>query len=355
MKNIKKIKIVSLAACMALMLSVILFSSCSNDDSASSSAGGAPVIESVMPSGYFADGTLKPLVPVTLVDPKNYYVIHGKGFLSTKKIYFNDFDTYFRTTFVTDTDIVVLVDEATPFANASNQLKVVTDFGTAVFNLTVAPPVPTFSGYNLINSVAGDLVTIKGKYFLNPVVNLTKTDTQPAVPVTVVSSTLEQVVVKIPANADHRYLSVSNISGTAVSKEAIGTALYDDQLYGVQWGGPWSGKGVNFDFGGDSYQGEKSWKWDFAQWDGGNWGFNVDMTPYKALRMAIKGSKNGQVNFSVNGGPNYVLPVTTTWVYLEIPLSKLGSPASVTMLTFQESNSDGGNIVLFDDIGFVLK
>lgn len=355
MKNIKNIKIVSLAACMILMLSLILFSSCSNDDSASSSAGGAPVIESVMPSGYFADGTLKPLVPVTLVDPKNYYVIHGKGFLGTTKVYFNDFDTYFRTTFVTDTDIIILVDEATPFANASNQLKVVTDKGTAVFNITVAPPVPTFSGYNFINSAAGDLVTIKGKYFLNPIVNLTKTDTQPAVPVTVVSSTLEQVVVKIPANADHRYLSVSNISGTAVSKEAIGTALYDDQLYGMQWGGPWSGKGVNFDFGGDSYQGEKSWKWDFAQWDGGNWGFNVDMTPYKSLRMAIKGSKNGQVNFSVNGGPNYVLPVTTTWVYLEIPLSKLGNPASVTMLTFQESNSDGGNIVLFDDIGFVLK
>ncbi|KRD61829.1 hypothetical protein ASE40_09930 [Flavobacterium sp. Root935] len=350
----KNLKIVSLAACLALIVSLLLFTSCSNDDNADASSGG-PVIESVMPSGYNLDGTLKPLEPVTLVDPKNYYVIHGKGLLGTTKVYFNDFDTYFRPTFVTDTDIIVLVDEATPFANASNKLKVVTKNGTAEFDLMVAPPVPTFSGFNYINCAEGDEVIIKGKYFLDPIVTLSATPTQPAVPVEVISSTLEQVVVKIPANADHRYLAVTNISGTAVSKEAIGTALYDDKLYGMQWGGPWAGKGVNFDFGGDSYQGEKSWQWEFAGWDGGNWGFNFDMTPYKAFRIAVKGAKNGQVNFNLNGGPNYVIPVTTSWVYMEIPLDKLGSPSSITMITFQESNNDGGNTVLFDDLGFVLK
>jgi hypothetical protein len=351
----KNIKIISLAACMTWVLSLMLFTSCSNDDSASASSSGGPVIESVMPSGYDINGVIKPLTPVTIGDPKNYYVIHGKGLLTTQKVYFNDFDTYFKPAFVTDTDIIILIDENTPYANASNKLKVVTEKGTVLFDFMVAPPSPTFSGFNFINCAEGDQVTIKGKYFLNPVVTLAKTATQPAVPVTVISSTLEEIVVKIPANADKRYLSVTNISGTATSLEAIGTALYDDTLYGMQWGGPWSGKGVNFDFDGDSYQGEKSWQWAFGQWDGGNWGFNVDMTPYKALRVAVKGAKNGQVNFSVNGGPNYVIPVTTTWVYMEIPLSKLGNPTSVTMLTFQESNGDGGNTVLFDDIGFVLK
>ncbi|MFC0778431.1 hypothetical protein [Flavobacterium sp. HJSW_4] len=350
----KNLKIVSLGACLVLMLSLLLFTSCSNDDSADAYTG-APVIESVMPSGYNADGSLKPLEPTKLVDPKNYYVIHGKGFLTATKVYFNDYDTYFRSTFVTDTDIIILVDENTPFANASNKLRVVTSRGTAEYDLMVAPPVPTFSGFNSINCEEGDEVTIKGKYFLDPVVTLAKTATEPEVPVEVVSSTLEEVVVKIPANANHRYLTVSNISGTAVSKEAIGTALYDDKLYGMQWGGPWAGKGVNFDFDGDSYQGEKSWQWEFAAWDGGNWGFNVDMTPYKAFRIAVKGAKNGQVNFSLNGGPNYVIPVTTAWVYIEIPLDKLGNPSTLSMITFQESNSDGGNTVLFDDLGFVLK
>lgn len=350
----KKLKIVSIVACLTWILSLVFFTSCSNDDSADVYTG-VPVIESVMPSGYNLDGTIKPLEPTKLVDPKNYYVIHGKGFLNTSKVYFNDYDTYFKSTFVTDTDIIILVDENTPYANASNKLKVVTKSGTAEFDLMVAPPVPTFSGFNYINCAEGDEVVIKGKYFLDPIVTLAKTDTQPAVPVQVVSSTLEQIVVKIPANANHRYLAVANISGTAVSKEAIGTALYDDKLYGMQWGGPWAGKGVNFDFAGDSYQGEKSWKWEFGAWDGGNWGFNVDMTPYKAFRIAVKGAKNGQVNFSLNGGPNYVIPVTTTWVYMEIPLDKLGNPSSFTMITFQESNNDGGNTVLFDDLGFVLK
>jgi len=351
----KNIKIVSLAACMTWMLALIFFSSCSNDDASSSVYTGAPVIESVSRSGYDADGKIFPSTPVTIGDPKNYYIIHGKGFLSTQKVYFNDFDTYFRPTFVTDTDIVVLIDENTPYANASNQLKVVTAGGTATFDFKVAPPVPTFSSFNFINCAEGDQVTIKGKYFLDPIVTLAKTATEPAVPVTIISSTLEQIVVKIPANANYRNLAVTNISGTATSLEAIGTALYDDKLYGMEWGGPWSGKGVNFDFDGDSYQGSKSWQWTFNAWDGGNWGFNYDMAQYKAMRIAVKGAKNGQVNFNVNGGPNYVIPVTTTWVYMEIPLSKLGNPTSVTMLTFQESNNDGGNTVLFDDIGFVLK
>jgi len=350
----KNIKIVSLAACMAWMLSLMFFSSCSNDDSASAGTG-SPVIESVSRSGYDEDGNIFPSTPVSKGDPKNYYVIHGKGFLTTTKVYFNDFDTYFRPTFVTDTDIVILIDENTPYADASNQLKVVTKFGTAVYDFLIAPPVPTFSGFNSINCAEGDEVIIKGKYFLNPVVTLAETETQPAIPVTIVSSTLEQIVVKIPANANFRKLAVSNISGTATSLEAIGTALYDDKWYGMQWGGPWAGKGVNFDYDKDSYQGEKSWQWVFGGWDGGNWGFNVDMTPYKAIRIAVKGLKNGQVNFNVDGGSNYVIPVTPTWVYMEIPLSSLGNPTSVWMLTFQESNNDGGNTVLFDDIGFVLK
>jgi hypothetical protein len=336
------------------MLSLMLFSSCSDDANNSDSAG-PPVIESVMPSGYAKDGTVLPLTPVTLGDPKNYYIIHGKGLLTTQKVYFNDFDTYFRPTFVTDTDIIILIDENTPYTNTSNKLKVVTNFGTVLYDFLIAPPVPSISGFNLINCAEGDLVTIKGKFFLNPVVKLSKTATQPEVPLTVVSSTLEQVVVKIPANANLRYLTVSNISGTAVSREAIGTALYDDQLYGMQWGGPWAGKGVDFNYAGDSFQGDKSWQWVFSAWDGGNWGFDIDMTPYKSFRIAVKGTKNGQVNFNLNGGANYVIPVTPTWVYMEIPLSKLGNPTSVSMITFQESNNDGGNTILFDDLGWVLK
>jgi hypothetical protein len=351
----KNIKIVSFATCIAWLFTLVLFSSCANDDSSNSNASAPPVISSVARSGYDLAGNLQPLTPVSKGDPKNYYIIRGTGLSSVQKIYFNDYATYFNPTLVTDTEIFVLIDENTPYANVSNQLKVVTNNGTVIYPFVIAPPTPTFSGFNPINANTGDLVTIVGKYFLNPIVTLAATATQPAVPVTIVSSTLEKIVVKLPANAQYRKLSVTNISGTATSLEAVGTALYDDQLIGVQWGGPWAGKGVNFDYSVDKYQGEKSWQWVHGAWDGGNWGFNIDTTPYKALRIAVKGLKAGQVNFNINGGANYVIPVNTSWVYMEIPLSTWGNPTSVWMLTFQESNNDGGNTVLYDDIGFVLK
>lgn len=351
----KNLKTVWFTTCVAWMLTLVLFSSCTNDDDTQTNATAPPVITSVLPSGYDLAGNLLPLTPVTKVDPKNYYIIRGTGLSSVSKVYFNDYETYFRPTFVTDTEIIVLVDENTPYANASNKLKVVTANGTVFYDLVVAPPSPTFTGFSPINATAGTEVTITGKYFLNPVVTLAATATKPAVPVTIVSSTLEKIVVKLPANADYRNLTVTNISGSATSKEAIGTALYDDVLHGVQWGGPWAGKGVNFDYDGDAYQGTKSWQWVHGGWDGGNWGFNVDMTPYKAFRIAVKGLKAGKVNFNINGGKNYELPITTTWTYIEIPLSYWDSPSSVWMLTFQESNSDGGNTILYDDLGFVLK
>lgn len=235
-------------------------------------------------------------------------------------------------------------------------LTVKTNYGKSnQVKVGIEPAPPTINSFNPINAVSGDEVTIYGDGFVSPIVTLSATATQPEISLTIVSYTLDKIVVKIPDNADYRKISVTNSIGTSTAVEAIGTALYDDELRGMQWGGPWAGQGVNFAYTGDSYQGDKSWQWVFGGWDGGNWGFNIDMSRYKSLRIAIKGSKNGQVNFNLNGGANYVLPVTTSWVYMEIPLSELGSPSSVTMLTFQESGNSGGNTVLFDDIGFVLK
>ena len=182
----KNLKIVTLTACIALMLSLMLFSSCSDDDNSSGGASaGAPVVESVMPSGYDEAGNVLPLTPVTIGDPKNYYIIHGKGLLSTQKVYFNDFDTYFKPVFVTDTDIIILIDENTPYADASNELKVVTNNGTVVYPFMIAPPAPTFNGFNFINCAAGDEVIIKGKFFLNPVVTLAKLSVNSSVPLPV--------------------------------------------------------------------------------------------------------------------------------------------------------------------------
>lgn len=358
----KNIKIVSLAACMTWMLSLMFFSSCSNDDSASASAGG-PVIESIMPSGYNVDGSLKPLTPVTLVDPKNYYVIHGKGLLTTTKVYFNDFDTYFRPTFVTDTDIIILVDENTPYANVPNQLKVVTQKGTAVFNLTVAPPVPTIAQFYPINATAGQEVTITGRYFLNPIVTLAETKTQAAVPVTVVSSTLEKIVIKLPENADLRYLNVANVSGGVNSPYGVGTAIFDDvSYYGLDFP-VWN----NFKYltDGKAEQGTTYIEKEMDAWGSlqGNWGWFDKLAPYSGIRVAIKAKAEGKVRLVFNGDwsdGSPTLNVTTEWKTFYLPWSMFSSSDRVQNITFQNltatAKGDGlPNTFYIDNIGFILK
>ena len=342
MKNIKMKYVLSFFMMASIFIS--LFSSCSDDDSSKSS--GTLAITSVSKA---EEGDL---VPVAKGDPKNYYIIRGSGFLSTQKIYFNDFDTYFNPTLVTDTEIFVLIDEKTPYANASNQLKVVTKKGIVIYDFVVAPPTPTISGYQPINAVAGDEVVIKGKYFLNPTVNIG------SLSVPILSSTLEEIKIKLPAGVDNKYITVSNISGSADSKQAIGTAIYDDVYRGLQWGGPWSSYPVDLAYTTDFYQGNNAIKYQFGGWDGLGMGFtSVNLAPYKAIRIAVKGAKEGTLKVVVSGnwGAAYSVPVTTQWVSVEIKLSDIGNPANFTELVMQESGNVGGNTILVDDMGFVLK
>ncbi|MFB9076860.1 hypothetical protein ACFFLS_23385 [Flavobacterium procerum] len=358
----KKIRIVSLAVCIMWVLSLILISSCSSDDSTSSSSG-APAIESVKPSGYETDGSLKPFEPVTIGYPKNYYIIHGKGLLTTTKVYFNDYESYFQPSFVTDTDIVILIDENTPYANASNKLKVVTENGTAEFDFVIAPPVPTVSQFYPVNATAGQEITITGKYFLNPVVTLAKTKTLPAVPVTVVSSTLEKIVIKVPENADLRYLSVANLSGETNSGYAIGTAIFDDvSYYGLTFP---SWNNFNFVTNGTAEQGlthieKKMDAWGNLQSD---WSWYDQLTPFSGLRLAIKAKVPGKIGFIFNGNWENnppILDVTTEWKVFYLPWSVLTNTDRVQNISFQNrTTNDKGdgveNTFSIDNIGFVLK
>jgi hypothetical protein len=359
----KNIKIASLVACMTLMLSLLFFSACSNDDTASASSGSAPSIEYVAPSGYNLDGSLKPLTPTRVGDPKNYYVIHGKGLLTTTKVYFNDFDTYFRPTFVTDTDIIILIDENTPYADGSNKLKVVTQKGTVLFDFVIKPPVPTFLQFYPINATAGQEVTITGKYFLNPVVTLAKTKTLPEVPVTVVSSTLEKIVIKLPENADLRYLSIANISGATTSTYGVGTAIFDDvSYYGLDFPA-WN----NFTYltDGKAEQGTTYIAKDMDAWGNlqGNWSWFDKLAPYSGIRIAIKAKAEGKVRLVFNGDwgtGSPTLSVTTEWKTFYLPWSMFSSSDRVQNITFQNQTAtakgDGlPNTFYIDNIGFMLK
>lgn len=345
MKNINIKYLLPVITLAFMVLSV--FSSCDNDDAAGSS--GAPVITSVAKS---VEGDL---VPVTVGDPKNYYIIQGKGLSGVTKIYFNDFDTYFNPTLVTDTAIFVLIDEKTPFANASNKIKVVTNQGTVLYDFVVAPPTPRFDSYNPINAAEGDVVTVYGNYFLNPTVKVGTAD------VPVISSTLTELTFKMPANASNKYVTVTNISGSAVSKEAVGSALFDDKWYNDwMFDGP-DGK-VSLESSG-AVQGKVMLKsandaWSGNQFRNKDWA-TLDVTNYSGIRLWIKGDKAGKVAIILNGNwsdPDAkVIEVTTQWKEYNLPWSSW--PFAVTglqTLVLKDFTGEKSNYYL-DNIGFILK
>lgn len=357
----KNLKIKSINTFIVLMFSLLLFSSCSDDDQSNGGAA-APVITSVAPSAYDAV-TNQPteLTPVTSGDPKNYYIIRGTGLSSVQKIYFNDFDTYFNPVFVTDTEIFVLIDEKTPYANVTNELKVVTKQGTVVYPFVVAPPSPNFASFNPINATEGSEVTIYGNYFLNPVVTIAATATEPAINVEVVSSTLEKIIIKLPANAQHRYITVANISGKVTSKAAIGTAIYDDSFYT-----PWTIESWNnqtYETDATAQQGTTYIKKKMAAWDNmqGNWAWDDQLSAYGGIRISIKGSKPGTLKFIFNGdwSERNMLEVKTVWTTYEIPWSALGNPTAVQNISYQNMSKEGddgiANDISIDNIGYFLK
>lgn len=347
MKNIKIKFLLPFFAMVAMVLG--LCSSCSNDDAATGGSGGAPVITSV------AKAVEGDLVPVKVGDPKNYYIISGSGLSTVTKIYFNDFDTYFNPTLVTDTAIFVLIDEKTPYANSSNKLKVVTAQGTILYDFVVAPPTPKFDSFNSINAAEGAIVTVYGDYFLNPTVKVGTAD------VPVISSTLTEIKFKMPANATDKYVTVTNISGSTVSAEAIGSALYDDVLQGDAGHWMWSGTDIfDTNFKDDKVQGEAAIKFVFGGWNGADMKFNSrNVSKYKAFRVKVKSlSTNADASvIFVFGGWAYQIKKTITnkWTTIEIPFSDIGNPTTFDQLTLQESGNFGGNTILMDDMGFVLK
>lgn len=350
MKNIKIKFLLPLFAATALVLG--LFSSCDNDDAASGGGGGAPSIISV------AKAVEGDLVPTKVGDPKNYYIISGTGLSSVKKIYFNDFDTYFNPVLVTDTEIFVLIDEKTPYANASNKLKVVTGGGTILYDFVVAPPTPKFGSYNPINAAEGEEVTIYGDYFLNPVVKVGTED------VPVISSTLTEIKFKMPANAKDKYVTVTNISGSTVSTAAIGSALYDDESYYGLTFPSWNNHTYPVD--GTAAQGLVYIKSKMAAWGSlqGEWSWFDQLSSYGGIRVTIKAAVPGAVKFVFNGDWDDsrapVLNVTTEWKTFNIPWSALSSSDRVQNITFQNMTKNAAgdgieNTFSIDDIGLFLK
>lgn len=342
-KLVKKSRILLL-----VLISITLGQSCSDNDNNSFSTS-APVINNVSK----ADDP--DLVPINQGYANNMYIIQGSGFSTLRKIYFNEVDTYFNSTLITDSTIFVTIDENTPYENGTNELKIVTQYGTAIYSFVVAPPAPKFNSFNPINALDGEEIIIYGNYFLDPVVTVGDVEA------TIVSNSLTEIVAIVPTGSNNKYVTVTTISGESTAVEAIGTAMYDDILIPSMWIGGW---GVTNDFAHTTpenvAQGTKSIKCIIEGWSG----FQIGGGPaiasnYAGIRFRMKAQNDQEFRVIVNGdwGNEHHRNVTATWQYYFISWADLGltsAPANLIDLTIGSFSGDT-NTYYIDDIGFVLN
>ncbi|RZK10633.1 MAG: hypothetical protein EOO46_10010 [Flavobacterium sp.] len=343
----KNLKTISIGSTLILILSFFLLLSCNSDDSNSSS--GSPVITSVTTT-VNEDGIPSDLSPITIGYADNMYIIRGSGFKTVQKIYFNEKDTYFNPTLVTDTEIFVVIDRNTPYADATDQLKVVTKRGTAVFDFVVAPPAPGFHSFNPINAADGEEITIYGSFFLDPIVKVGDVEA------VVVSSTLTQIKAILPAGSQLKKVSVTTISGTAVYGTSIGTAIFDDAFYSP-WGIPaWNNHEFITD-GTKSNQGLVFIKKAMDGWGNiqGEWAWNDQLSSYTGIKFAIRSDAPGKLKLVFNGdwGETRLFETTTEWKEYKFTWAQLGNPAALQNISFQEF-SGSTNTYYIDNITYTV-
>lgn len=345
MKNLN-IKYVLSLFTMASMF-VGFLSSCSEDDSSSESFGPPPVVSSV------SIAEAGDLIATNIGYANNMYIIKGSGFTLLEKIYFNDTDTYFNPTLVTDSHVFVTIDQNTPYENASNELKLVTKSGTVSYPFVVAPPAPQLlRGFNPVNANEGDEITIYGNFFLDPVVTFGSIEAE------VISSSLTEVVVKAPAGSDKQYVTVTTISGAVTSTYAVGTALYDDIWYGGFAPPEWNNHVYETNSTAD--QGTTYFKKNMGGWDNvqGEWAWDDQIADYSGIRMSLKGPDGSKIKLVFNGNWSDdtapVITLTSEWQEYYFTWAELLNADHVQNISFQEFTGDGGEYY-FDNFGYILK
>jgi hypothetical protein len=208
------------------------------------------------------------------------------------------------------------------------------------------------SSFQPVNAPDGSQITIYGSFFLDPVVTIGGVEAE------IVSSTLTQIVAIVPPGSNHKYVTVSTISGESEWGTAIGTAIYDDAFYA-----PWDIEAWNnHEYVVDqekAYQGTTFIKKTINGWDNiqGNWAWNDQLSQYTGIHFWVRSDDAGKLVFVFNGsGWGDATKAITTgpeWTEFRYTWAELGNPAALQNLTFQEFTGAAHNYY-FDNFGYTV-
>ncbi|MCF2502611.1 glycan-binding surface protein [Dyadobacter sp. CY107] len=200
--NFKYVYKTALGLCLAAGM-LLTFQSCNEDD-----VDGAPAITNVrLLDPTKADSSLSAAEPGSLI------VIQGQNLGSAMKVYFNDFEATFNAALGSNSNLIVTIPAMAPTkavdAGVSNKIKVQTKGGEATYDFVLSAPTPVLTGlYSEFVKPGGNLV-ISGDYFYN-----IKSVKVGATNLPIVSTTVKQITVKMPATAVSDIVTVEGEFGT---------------------------------------------------------------------------------------------------------------------------------------------
>ncbi len=288
----------------------------------------------------------------------NMYIIRGTGFKTLQKIYFNERDTYFNPTLVTDNVIFVTIMDETPYKGDNNSLVLETKSSSITYDFPVGAPPPVITNFSPVAAGAGEIVTIEGTVFDNLIaVRFDDIDAE------IVDYTDTQIRVRVPEGIVQSLIYVETLGGLTESTATFGfkSIIYDDNLAEGWWIGGWGGS-QDFENEEEVKRGTLSIKRSYV--DGysgfqiGNGGTPIPVADFKALKVSIYGGAGAQnLNVVINSNYDNGKIITVTegeWTDFTIPLSELGSPTdSINELVIQEYSGAAPCVIYIDDIGLI--
>lgn len=161
-------------------------------------------------------------------------VIQGRNLASVQELYFNSEPAFINTTLITNTNVIVEIPSDFP-KEITNQIRLVTKGGVAVYDFAVDIPKPVVVDVRNEFTPAGGEAIILGQFFYN-VVSVKFNGIEG----TLVEETPDQIVVIVPEGDVTGLITVTTVAGEGISsftfQDGTGMIMNFDDI-GRCWGG----------------------------------------------------------------------------------------------------------------------
>jgi len=295
----------------------------------------------------------------------NWIMIHGEHLKTTKAVFFSDVAVYRADFYAEDRSVTVRIPETLPDPE-HNPIKVVTDFGEAVFAFRILQPEPIIHEVTPSIGDPGEIISIIGLHF-NGLSKVMFNDEEAEI----VSSTQTEIRVKIPPSA-FGIVHVTTPSGIASAPNTFGFKhlVYADGLRAgwssASYGGIFTVRNPAVVKRGIYAYGASYGGWGAVRLRYSNTAPELTFTDYTAVKFSMyaePANLGKRVRVYLNntaGVGSYIITVDKIgeWVEYQIPLDSFGNPAKITDITFQNWSSEDKRslqdaVIYFDDIGLL--